>query len=281
MSTDSTMRIAVLQTAFDETEQPETRLARVMQLIHAHRAADLVVLPELWAHGAFTPATWRSQAESLDGPLVRALSTAARDCGVYLHGGSIVESALPTADRGPQGRGLWNTSVLFGPDGALLATYRKVHRFGFGEGEPQLLEAGTALTTVDLPHGRIGLATCYDLRFPELFRALVDRGVSLFVVTAAWPAPRRDHWELLGRARALENQAFVVQCNTAGAHGGLQMAGHSQVVDPYGRIIAQAADTADTFTVDIDLAVAQQFRDEFPVLADRRFGDTRAHALPR
>ena len=102
-------------------------------------------------------AVWRDRVEGLNGALLGALSAAARDCGVYLHGGTSVESAQPTADRGSQGGGLWNTSALFAPDGALIAIYRKIHRFGFGEGEPQLLEAGTELTTVELPQGRIGL----------------------------------------------------------------------------------------------------------------------------
>lgn len=152
----------------------------------------------------------------------------------------------------------------------MLACYRKIHRFGFGEGEPLMLEAGRTVTTVRLGPATAGLAICYDLRFPELFRALLTQGAELFVVPAAWPAARRTDWELLGRARALENQAFVVQCNTVGEQGGLAMGGASRIVDPYGRVIAAGGDGEQVITAEIDLGVAAAFRREFPALNDRR-----------
>lgn len=264
------LRVSLLQLAYDEHEDPVARLDRVLAAIGAARGADLTVLPELWGCGAFTPDAWAERAESLAGPTARRLAAAARENRCVLHAGSLIERAEPDADRGPQGRGLWNTALVFGPDGRRLAGYRKIHRFGFGEGEPQLLEPGAAPATVALPQGTAGLATCYDLRFPELFRRLVDQGAELFIVPAAWPAARVEHWELLGRARALENQAFMIQCNTAGAHGGLRMGGRSQIVDPQGQVIAQAGEDETALTVDIDLAEALEFRRAFPVLADRR-----------
>lgn len=267
---DEILRIAVLQTAFDEHEDAEHRLNRVTALVRGQRGADLIVLPELWAYGAFTPSSWADTAELVDGSIAQALSAAARDVGATLHAGSIIESAAHGAYPGAQGRGLWNTSVVFGADGTLAGSYRKIHRFGFGEGEPTLIEAGEDPTVIDLPQGRIGLATCYDLRFPEMFRTLVDLGALAFVVPAAWPAPRREHWELLGRARALENQAFMVQCNTTGSHGGLEMGGHSQIVDPRGEVLARAGDGEQVLTLEIDLNEARRFRRDFPVLEDRR-----------
>ena len=238
---------------------------------------DLVVLPELWAPEGFAYRGWAGRAEPLDGPTMTAMAAAARDAGVVLHAGSIIERAADGADQGAQGRGRWNTSVLLGPDGARLATYRKVHRFGFGEGEPQLLEAGEDVVTVDVPRPtsggddvRLGLATCYDLRFPELFRRLLDAGAQVVVVPAAWPAARVAHWTLLGRARAIEDQVFVVACNTAGTHAGHAMGGFSQVVGPTGEVLAEAGDGEQVLSVELDVDGLAGVRQRFPVLDDRR-----------
>ena len=140
------MRVHVLQVAYGDDEPVTERVERVAALVRQQAGADLVVLPELWAHGGFEYRSWADRAETVDGPTVRTMAAAARDAGVVLHAGSIVErlprDAAPGADRGPQGRGLWNTSVVLGPDGGRLATYRTSHRFGFGAGEPTLLQVG-------------------------------------------------------------------------------------------------------------------------------------------
>jgi predicted amidohydrolase len=292
------MRIAVVQLAYGDDEPVPERVARAADLVRAQRGHDLVVLPELWAPGGFAYKQWGQRAETLDGPTATAMSAAARDAGVVLHAGSIIERAASGADAGPQGRGRWNTSLLFGSDGTLLTSYRKLHPFGFGEGEPQLLEAGTEIVTVDVPrprnHGgndlsvalstphvngavtvpsdvvRLGLSTCYDLRFPELYRRLLDEGVQVVLVPAAWPAARVEHWTLLGRARAIENQLFVVQANTAGTHARHEMGGLSQVVGPWGEVLAQAGTGEEVLSVDIDIDGLDGVRVRFPVLADRR-----------
>jgi predicted amidohydrolase len=209
---------------------------------------------------------------------MEAMAKAARDAGVVLHAGSIVEGlprdAAPGADRGPQGRGLWNTSVLLGPAGERVATYRKIHRFGFGAGEPTLLEAGDEIVAPEVPLAgspvTTGLATCYDLRFPEMFRRLVDVGARLVLVPAAWPVARVEAWSLLGRARAIEDQVVLVQCNTAGTHAGVTMGGRSQVVDATGAVLAEAGDAEEVLAVDVDLEAVDDWRERFPVLADRR-----------
>src|SRR6478752_6252770 len=169
-----TMRVHVVQVAYTDEEPVAARVDRVAALVAGQRGADLVVLPELWPHGGFSYRSWAERAERLDGRSMMAIAKAAAELGAVVHAGSIVERAYV----GPEGRGLWNTSVVFGPDGARVAAYRKIHRFGFGNGEPLLLEAGDELVvqTVELggrPTG-VGLATCYDLRFPELFRGLLD-----------------------------------------------------------------------------------------------------------
>jgi predicted amidohydrolase len=268
------MRVHVLQVAYGDDEPVAARVERVAELVAGQSGADLVVLPELWAPTGFGYRGWAAAAEGLAGPTVAAISAAAARAGAAVRAGSIIERAEPGADPGPDGRGRWNTSILIGPDGKVLTSYRKIHRFGFAAGEPALIEAGEALVTADLPTDsgsvRIGLATCYDLRFPELFRRLLDAGSQLFVIPAAWPAKRVEHWSLLGRARAIENQCAVIACNTAGTHAGTTMGGHSQVVSATGEVLAEAGTGEEVLIVDLDLDAIAAWRDAFPVNNDRR-----------
>ena len=178
------MRIAVVQLAYDDDEAAAARVERVCALVAGLAGHDLVLLPELWPAGGFAYRDWPDRAEGTDGSVAERMSQAARAAGVLLHAGSIVERS---AEPGPEGKHLWNTSLLFGPDGQQLAAYRKIHRFGFGEGEPTLMEAGDDVVVVDLevPSGerfRAGLSTCYDLRFPELYRRQIDAGATVFLV---------------------------------------------------------------------------------------------------
>lgn len=221
------MRASLLQIDVNDSESVDSRRQRLATLVREQAGVDLVVLPELWTTGAFSYESFGTEAESLAGPTSEAMAKAASDAGVWLHAGSIPE-------RDPDGT-LYNTSLLFTPSGDLAAAYRKIHRFGFDRGEAVLMGAGGELVTVPLPDTTVGLATCYDLRFPELFRGLVDAGAETFVLSAGWPERRRSHWTLLAQARAVENQAFVLACGTAGTHAGVPQAGHSIVVDPWGR----------------------------------------------
>ena len=264
------MRVAVVQVAYGDDEPMQDRVERVAQLVRDQRGHDLVVLPELWAPGGFAYRVWADRAQPVDGPIGRAMSAAARDAGVMLHAGSIVERPADGA-IGPEGRGLWNTSLVYAADGSLAAAYRKIHRFGFGAGEPRLMDAGEDVVLVDLPGGaRAGLSTCYDLRFPELYRRQLDAGATVFLVPAAWPKARVRHWTLLAHARAVEDQCIVIACNTAGTHAGTPMGGHSQVVDAKGEALAMAGEGEQVLSVDIDLAQVAAWREQFPVLADRR-----------
>jgi predicted amidohydrolase len=299
------MRIAVIQLGYDDREPVADRVTRVADLVRGQAGHDLVVLPELWAPGGFSYKTWDERAEPVDGPVASAMSAAARGAGVMLHAGSIVERPADGL-AGPEGKHLWNTSLVFAADGSLVATYRKIHRFGHGQGEPLLMEAGDALSLVDVPDSgssdpsdsgssdsgssdpagsgssaasspslvagvaRAGLSTCYDLRFPELYRAQLDAGATLFVIPAAWPAARVRHWTLLAHARAIENQCVVVACNTAGTHAGVEMGGHSQVVLPTGDVLAMAGSDEQVLSVEVDMEVVNEYRTSFPVLGDRR-----------
>lgn len=185
------VRASLIQIDVSDVEPPAERRARVAALVRAQEGADLVVLPELWPLGGFAYDAWSDGAEPLDGPTAEAMSAAARAAGVWLHAGSIVE-------RDPDGP-IYNTSLLFAPDGELTTTYRKIHRFGFDSGEAIAMGAGQEIVATTTELGTIGLATCYDLRFPELFRALLDAGAELLLIPAAWPERRREHWTLLAR----------------------------------------------------------------------------------
>ena len=151
-------------------------------------------------------------------------------------------------------------------EGTLVHTYRKVHLFGYGSREQELLTPGDRVDG----SGTLALSTCYDLRFPELFRAQVDGGSQLFLVAAAWPLARLAHWQVLLRARALENQSFLLACNAAGRQGSVELAGRSAVVDPWGTVVAEAGAGPQTLVVDVDPDLAVRARKEFPALADRR-----------
>lgn len=228
----------------------------------AAREAEFVVLPELWHVGAFDVDAAREHAQPIDGPLVRDLAALAASLGIWLHGGSFAESA-------PDGR-TFNTSLLLAPDGALVATYRKIHLFGFDGGETVLMSAGDELVVVDTPIGATGLATCYDLRFPELFRALTAGDASAVVISSGWPMPRIAHWDVLTVARAIENQAWVLACNEVGEQPGITLGGHSRVISPQGEVIAQAGESETILRASIDPGQAEQWRAAFPVLKDIR-----------
>ncbi len=258
------MRASLLQISVDEGESVDSRRQRAVGMVLAQSGADLVVLPELWTTGAFAYEAFADGAEPLDGPTHEVMAKAASDAGVWLHAGSIPE-------RDPDGT-LYNTSLVFSPSGDLAAAYRKIHRFGFDRGEAVLMGAGRDLVTVRLPDTTIGVATCYDLRFPELFRGLVDAGAETLVVPAGWPERRRSHWTLLAQARAVENQAFVLACGTAGTHAGVPQAGHSIVVDPWGEVLAQAGPGEEILTVEFDPGRAAATREQFPALKDRMLG---------
>jgi predicted amidohydrolase len=258
------VRASLIQIAVDEGEPVNSRRERVSSLVRdvaARERPDLVVLPELWTTGAFAYDSFAAEAEPLRGPTYEAMAKAAGDAGVWLHAGSVPE-------RDPDGS-LYNTSLVFSPDGGRAATYRKIHRFGFDKGEAVLMGAGSELVTVRTPDATLGLATCYDLRFPELFRGLVDAGAEMFVVPAGWPARRREHWTLLARARAVEDQVYVLACGTGGTHAGVDQAGHSVVVDPWGEVLAEAGDGEEVLTVDLDPAKVAATREQFPALKDR------------
>jgi predicted amidohydrolase len=256
------MKVAAIQFDFVESEAFDARVERMLSLVAGETDADLVVLPELWPNGGFSYLLWDTTAQSLNGSLVHQLREAARAASVVLHGGSFIE-------RHDDGS-LTNTSVVIERDGSVRAVYRKIHLFGFSEGEPKYLVGGDEVVVANTSVGRLGLATCYDLRFPEMFRQLTDADSDVFVVPAAWPEPRIAHWSVLARARAIENQLPLVAVNTAGTHGGVTMGGASLVVDALGSTLAEAGAGEQVIHAEVDLAQTHAWRERFPALGDRR-----------
>ncbi|MFI0961486.1 nitrilase-related carbon-nitrogen hydrolase [Streptomyces sp. NPDC021080] len=255
------MRASLIQLSVDSSDTADERRHRAASLVRGRAGDDLVVLPELWAAGAWAYDRWGRDAEGIEGPTAAAMSAAARAAGVWLHAGSVVE-------RDADGT-LYNTALLFDRSGDLRGRYRKIHRYGFDTGEATLMGGGDDIVTVPTDFGVVGLAICYDLRFPELFRGLLDAGAELIAVPAAWPAARLTHWRLLTRTRALEEQVFLLACCATGTHGDMRQAGHSVVVDPWGTALGEAGTAEETLTVDFDMAQVARMRSELPVLRDR------------
>ncbi len=204
------MRVASIQLEIPPGETKEERVARAATLVEQQAGADLVLLPEIWNVGYFNFDDYAAQAETLDGPTVSRMADAARRVGAWVLGGSIVER---------DGDQLHNTAVLLDRTGEIAGTYRKIHLFGYGSREPEVLTRGTQPAVIETEFGRVGISTCYDLRFPELYRAMLDRGAMMFLVPSAWPHPRVEAWTILNRARALENQVWLISANCAGGSG--------------------------------------------------------------
>jgi predicted amidohydrolase len=265
------MKIGLLQFRI-ERDDPSGNEQRATNAIFdaAERGAELLVLPELWKVGYFATEDYQSAAESLDGPTLSHIRELANDLGVAILAGSIIEDLAHGIDDTPAENGLANTSVLFDSSGTREATYRKHHLFGYGSEEADLLTPGKRLETATIGDFTVGITTCYDLRFPELYRELLNLGVTLVLVPSAWPYPRVEHWKTLTAARALENLFYVAAVNGTGPAGGDGLIGRSRVVDPWGVPVRTAGPDEETLTVDLEPDRVRTVRDQFPALRDRR-----------
>jgi deaminated glutathione amidase len=262
------LRAAAVQ--LNSTNDKARNLATAERLVHAAAAdgAELVALPEKWNLLA-AGEELLAGAEPLDGPSLAAAREWARSLGIHLLAGSI-------AERG-DGEKAFNSSVLIGPGGEDLAVYRKIHMFDVDAGgvsyrESEHEQPGSEVVTVPLGELIAGLTVCYDLRFPELFRILALRGARLLTVPSAFTsATGRDHWEVLLRARAIENQAFVIAPNQVGeAPPHFDSFGHSAIVDPWGTLLAIAPGQECFVAADLDLHAQDRVREALPSLANRR-----------
>ncbi|MGH3321822.1 MAG: nitrilase-related carbon-nitrogen hydrolase [Streptosporangiaceae bacterium] len=256
------MRVAAIQLRVADGESPADRMAAATAAVRAEAeaGAEVVLLPEMWLPGYFAFDDYAGSAEHLDGETVTALSDLARECRVTLCAGSIVER---DGDR------LYNTIVLIDGSGEMAATYRKIHLYGYGSREQRLLTRGEKIVTADHSGVRLGLSTCYDLRFPELYRGMVERGAEVFLVVAAWPFPRVAAWRCLTRARAIENQAALVACNAAGHQSGGAYLGSSGVYDAWGTCLGELDDRPGVLRREIDVGAVRAARADYPALTDR------------
>ncbi len=255
------MRIASIQLRVIE-ESKEKALEHASQMIRQCRGADLILLPELWNIGFMSFDRYREEAETQEGPTLVLLRGLAKELFCHLHTGSLVEKR---EDR------LYNSSFLLDPRGEVLGSYQKIHLFTYQSQEAEILTAGTSVTAIATEFGNFGLATCYDLRFPELFRKMLDQGAEFFLISSAWPYPRLEHWLLLNRTRALENLSCLISSNCVGINRGTQFVCHSLVVDPMGQIIAESNDEECIVWAEVDRDIVLRARAEFPALKDRVF----------
>jgi predicted amidohydrolase len=265
------VRVALCQASCGEDVAANE--AQVFGLLEeaAGAGVDLAALPEVWPCQGSAEQV-RAAAEPLDGPRVARLAEIARRHRMWVHGGSVLELA---GDR------IFNTSVVLDRDGELAATYRKIHLFdadppgGVPSRESFLYSAGDQLVTLETEFGRAGLSICYDLRFPELYRQLAVQGATILFVPAAFRHETgKDHWDVLVRARAIEDQAFVIaaaQWGTWGPQGReRRMHGNSLAVDPWGRVLARAPDGVGVTVAELDVAEVGRVREALPALGHRR-----------
>ncbi|MFC4437067.1 MULTISPECIES: carbon-nitrogen family hydrolase [Natrialbaceae] len=269
-----TFRLALAQIRV-ESGQVEANVERALEAIGraAARGADLVALPELFNVGYFAFDRYEQHAEPFGGETFTRLREAAVEHDVAVLAGTIVEDLAATETvETPADEGLANTAALFDASGDLRLIYRKHHLFGYESAESELLVPGERLETASIGDLTVGVTTCYDLRFPELYRRLIDAGADLFLVPSAWPYPRIEHWKTLARARAIENQSYVATVNGAGhfPEADAALLGRSTVYDPWGVTVASSGDDSVLVTADIDSATVRSVREEFPALRDRR-----------
>jgi predicted amidohydrolase len=264
------MRVAVVQ--MTSTDEVAANLENARRFVGeaAVRGAELVALPENFAYlrreGLPIPC-----AQPLDGQIVGTLRALARGHGVRLLGGSFPE-AIPGDTR------VYNTSVLVSPEGEIEAVYRKIHLFDvdLGEGaaytESETIAPGKEVVVARTPIGGIGLSICYDVRFPELYRAMAGSELRFLCVPAAFaPQTGKDHWEVLLRARAIENQVFVLAPAQCGRHNEDRAShGRSLIVDPWGLVLAQGGDRPAVISAECDLEALGQVRRRVPALEHRQ-----------
>jgi len=240
--------------------RPAENRERIVDLVRAAaQGADLVMLPEMWTTGYALPELANHLADRDGEPTGALLAALARECGVYIVGSA------------PDQRGakVYNSATIYGPDGTRLAEYAKAHLVPMMD-EHLYLAPGSQVTVAQMGDAKVGLAICYDLRFPELFRTMALGGAQLMLIPAEWPTQRLAHWRTLIMARAIENQCYVLACNRVGRDAANAYPGHSMVVDPWGTVLAEGGEGEEVLRATLDLAQVAEIRARIPVFRDRR-----------
>ena len=254
------VKIASIQLEMADDRPKERAIEYALAMMDRCRGADLILLPEMWNIGFFDHDRYRSESEPIDGPTATAIGAKAKELAVWVFSGSFVER---------RGDKHYNTSILFDRTGEKAGQYSKIHLFTYQSREGELLDRGTDIAVVDTEFGKMGLSTCYDLRFPELYRGMTDMGAEFFLVTSAWPYPRLEAWNVFNQARATENVCYLISCNAAGVQKGNRFLGHSCVVDPWGTVVAACDFREGILRAEIDPGLVKHVRDSFRVLDDR------------
>ncbi|MFC6951248.1 carbon-nitrogen family hydrolase [Halorubellus litoreus] len=270
------LRVALVQFSPD-AGKVAANVERALSELDAAVAAgaDLVAFPELFDVGYFAFDSYARHAIGLDGERFQRFAAAAREHDVWVLAGTMMEDLAATAASDvdvpvPAAEGLANTAVVYSPDGERELVYRKHHLFGYDSAEAELLVPGERRPTVDVGGFSLAVSTCYDLRFPELYREYLDAGADLVLVPSAWPYPRVEHWKTLPSTRAVENLSYVATINGAGTVGGTDLVGRSTVYDPWGTPVATTDDHETTVYADLDPERVADVREDFPALDDRR-----------
>ncbi len=255
------MKIAAVQPKLNPAMNKSERIKKIGELIEEAENCDLIVLPELWNVGFFSFDKYGEKSETLEGKTVKSMSVRAQELDCHLLMGSIVEAGEESK--------LYNTSILLDNRGNILTAYRKIHLFGYKSREADILSPGREINVEDIGAGTVALSTCYDLRFPELYRIQLDLGAEYMLVVSAWPRERVDHWQLLCQTRALENQSYLIAANCAGRSGSVELAGKSLIISPRGEILSEAGRGEEIIKADCPRDEVIIFRDNFPAVADR------------
>jgi predicted amidohydrolase len=244
------MKITIAQTdiAFGKKS---TNLDKALNVVK-EASSDLVLFPELFTTG-FDFENIRALSEKVPGGTTDALCEA---CGDSMVGGSILEDD----------NDIYNTFFIASKNG-VLGKYRKMHLF---KEEKDFFMPGKDTTTIDTKFGTVGLATCYDIRFPELFRKLVKEGSEIILVSAEFPKPRAEHWRVLLQARAIENQVFMIATNRVGHDKKREYFGKSMIIDPWGSILIEGGASSEIMSCEIDVSLISKVREDFPVLGDSK-----------
>ncbi|MBO5245539.1 MAG: carbon-nitrogen family hydrolase [Selenomonadales bacterium] len=255
------MKVAILQmeVKVGDIEANMRAVEEGIAVVVREQSPDVVVLPELWNTG-FVPKVAAELAAGQRERLCPWMAELAMRHNITLVGGSIANEL--------NGQ-VYNTSFVFDASGVILAEYNKVHLFSPAK-EHHVFAGGSELPTFLIDGRRAAVITCYDIRFPELARTAAVQGIKLLFVVAAWPHPRQDHWDTLLKARAIENQIFVVAANTVGTAGKVTMCGHSVVLDPWGQPLAKAGETETVLTAHIPFMLRDEAKKKMDVMADRR-----------
>ena len=258
------MRIAIIQLETNAAELTDLKFKKVINLMPGKNSCDLVILPELWLQGAFEFSKFSKDTKLFNNnkfidEIILQLKVTARQGNYWILSGSFLIF---------KNKKLFNEAYLIDNHGQLITKYCKNYVFGFGGGEAEFVNSGNDFLLTQTPWGKIALSICYDLRFPELYRKMLAKGAEIYLVVAAWPEQRIDHWKKLIVARAIENQGFFIGCNGIGIQTDATLGGHSIVVNPNGDVVSEFGNSEEVQIIEINHKMVLETRATFPVLQD-------------